>query len=262
MLENILQIDEQERRIFSKHFLRGVIIELTFDADVRIFFEKGTYSDIFKEKKYDNCGEIENTNFKITITDNTPVHEKTDETIGFFYVNNSNGNQVQIVHNRILFTQNEYSNFDNFIEEIKYFFENVIFLIPYDIKKIGFRKINSIVVSEVDSYADITDLFNKELFTFIKSGLFEFDTLENYRDNFTLRKNNTKIIVNTACSKIQNLSRAYEVTIDEDIILEESICKKDVVEILAKINQMHFDLFCWLTSQKMKEVMEEKRLEL
>lgn len=98
-------------------------------------------------------------------------------------------------------------------------------------------------------------MFNENLFNFLKCDLFDFNDLENYRDNFTLSKNDSKIIINTSCAKIKNIENSYEIVVDTDIIKSNIANLTDIYETIDEINQLHFDTFCWITSQKMKNIM-------
>lgn len=93
------------------------------------------------------------------------------------------------------------------------------------------------------------------MFNFLKCDLFDFNVLENYRDNFTLSKNNSKIIINTSIAKIKNIENSYEVIVDTDIIKSNIVNIMDIYETINEMNQLHFDTFCWITSQKMKNIM-------
>lgn len=254
MLEKILKIDNNERTLFKQHFLKGVILAITFSQDIKEFFADNTFTDFFASKGFSDLTEIKNSSFKITIDNDIPVAEQTNATIGYTYTNIHNNNQIQIISNRFIFIHNTYSNYEKLNNEIEMFNENIFSKINADINQVGFRKINAIVVRDVSDYRNITDLFNDNLFNFMKCDLFDINNLENYRDNFTLSKNNSKIIVNTSCAKIQNIENSYEIVIDTDIIQNE-IDNAMFINVIKDINHLHYNTFCWFTSEKMKKIM-------
>lgn len=256
MTEKIFKIKNNVRKPFKQHFLKGVILAITFEQDIKIFFTNHNFAEFFNENGYSCLTEIKNANFKITIDEDIPIAEQTNAVIGYTYTNPQNNNQIQIINNRFIFVHNTYSNYENLNKEVEVFNEEIFANINFNIQQVGFRKINAIVVREVVNYHDITDLFNNNLFNFIKCDLFDINDLENYRDNFILSKHNSKVIVNTSCAKIKNIEKSYEVVIDTDII-QNSVDNTKVIDIIKEMNQLHFDTFCWFTSDKMKNIMNE-----
>jgi len=256
MVEQILKIKNNIRTSFKQHFLKGVIVALTFDQDIKEFFSDNKFNNFFKKNDFCNLNEIKNANFKITIDNDIPTAEQTNTVIGYTYTNTKNNNQMQIINNRFIFLHNTYNNYESLNNEIKMVINEIFQNINVNIIQIGFRKINAIVVRGITKYNDITDLFNENLFNFMKCDLFDIKNLENYRDNFILSKNNSKIIVNTSCSKIQNIENSYEIVIDTDII-EEKVDNTKIIDIIEELNQLHFDTFCWFISEKMKNIMNE-----
>ena len=256
MVEKIFKIQNNIRKSFKQHFLKGVILAITFEQDIKGFFADSKFTEFFNKNGFSNFTEIKNANFKITIDEDVPIAEQTNTVIGYTYTNPQNSNQIQIINNKFIFVHNTYSNYENLNKEVKIFVEEIFTKIDVKIQQIGFRKINTIVVREITDYKDITDLFNDNLFNFMKCNLFDINDLEHYRDNFILSKNNSKIIVNTSCAKIQNIESSYEVIIDTDII-QDNINSTEVINIIEEMNQLHFDTFCWFTSDKMKNIMNE-----
>ena len=254
MIDRILKIDIKERKAFKQHFLKGVILAITFDKDIKSYFQNPLIIDFFKNKGYSEITEIKHANFKITIDNDTPTAEQTNSTIGYTCVNNRN-NQIQIINNRFVFVHNTYENYESLNDEIRLFTENIFTKFSASIQQVGYRKINTIVIREIENYTQITELFNENLFNFLKCDLFDFNDLENYRDNFTLSKNDSKIIINTSCAKIKNIENSYEIVVDTDIIKSNIANLTDIYETIDEINQLHFDTFCWITSQKMKNIM-------
>lgn len=260
MSEHLLKVPHIERKKFKQHFLKGVVVAFWFNEAINnsiCSLKEIELSTFFKELGYDNFQEIKNKSFKITLDNDETQAEPSTETVGSTYINSQNNNQIQIINERFIFVQNEYEDFDVLIEHVIKIVECLFSRLDASVVQIGFRKINSIVCSEITSYNDITDLFNETLFNFIKSDLFSFEDLENYRDNFTLSKNGTKCIINTACNKILNLNNSYEITIDTDIINKDIYRDNSILNILKEINQMHFDLFCWMASDKLREIMNK-----
>ncbi len=254
MIDRILNIDTMERKAFKQHFLKGVILAITFDKDIKSYFQDAEIIDFFKTNGYSDITEIKNANFKITIDNDIPTAEQTNNTVGYSCVNKNN-NQIQIINNRFVFIHNTYESYESLNNEIKKFTERIFTKFSATIKQVGYRKINAIVAREIEDYAQITELFNENLFNFLKCDLFDFNVLENYRDNFTLSKNNSKIIINTSIAKIKNIENSYEVIVDTDIIKSNIVNIMDIYETINEMNQLHFDTFCWITSQKMKNIM-------
>lgn len=262
MLETLFNIPHTERKIFKQHFLKGVVVAFIFNKNINQVFcvpeEQSSLCSLFNDFGYDNSQEIKNKSFKISLDNEITQAEQSTEVIGKTFINSSNNNQIQIINDRLIFIQNSYEDFGVLITHIEKIKDKLFQKLDASITQIGFRKINSIICGEITSHKEITELFNSSLFSLIKTDLFTFNDLENYRDNFTLSKNNIKCIINTACSKIINLDNSYEITIDTDII-NKNIANNDLVlDVLNEINEMHFDLFCWMTSDKLKRIMNKE----
>lgn len=256
MIEKILNIENNERKTFKQHFLKGVVVAITFDREIKKQFVDGRFNDLFKSEGFSEVIDLQNASFKITIDEDIPTTEQTNSVIGYTYINPTNNNQIQLVNNKAIFVHNTYNNYESLNYDVQFFLSNIYTNLDVEIKQIGFRKINAIVVREINNYTDITDLFNDNLFNFMKCDLFDISYLENYRDNFTLAKNDTKIIINTACSKIKNIENSYEVIVDTDIIQNKIENNDNIKSIIEEMNQSHFDTFCWITSDKMKKIMD------
>lgn len=260
MLENLLNIKTEKRVRFKQHFLKAVLLELLFDNDIIDFNalnQDENFNTVCESLGYNTISPMTNMNFTISMEDDTPNTSTTSDQIGLEVSNETTENQIQLLRNKIIFINRTYESFESFNAIL----QALLGILPFEkisLKKIGFRKINSFIIRDVKSLSEITELFNDTLFSRLNTQFFALDSFNNYRDNFILSKNNTKQIVNTSCSKINGIEKAYEIILDNDIILNDTINNDLLFTNLAKINQMHFDVFCWAISDKLKDILNKE----
>lgn len=134
MIEKIFKIKNNVRKSFKQHFLKGVILAITFEQDIKEFFTNNNFAEFFNKNGFSCLTEIKNANFKITIGEDIPIAEQTNAVIGYKYTNPQNNNQIQIINNRFIFVHNTYSYYENLNKEIEAFNEKIFKNINFNIQ--------------------------------------------------------------------------------------------------------------------------------
>lgn len=259
MFERILQIKTTNRRTFKQHFLKGVILQLQFDCDIEkcINNNKQKFDTFFQNEQYLKKESLLEKKYTFSYSDEKKEPETISEpsrVVGYSYNNLKNNNKIQVMQNNLFFVQNDYKDYNDLNRLVELFLKTAE--ANFRISKIGFRKTNSIVAREVEVLDDITSLFSDAVFADLRNNVFNLEDLGSYRNSLNLLKNKSALIINTACAKIKNLNKSYEVIIDTDLIYNDITQKKDALSIITSMNEEHFNIFYWITSDKMKKILD------
>lgn len=260
MIRNLANIDKNERKIFKRHFLRNVIIELRFSELTKesILNNQDYLKENLGKLGFNEHNLIQTFEFKMKIDDEKPQKVSLEEEVGIVFLNKKKKKQLEIIENKIICTDGQYDNYDLFSEKIFNVIQiiNNLNIANNKVTYIGLRKINTVVATETKDFKEITDIFNNSIFAQLRMGLIPFENFNNYKDSIEFQKDNYKCTINTAC--IKKSDNDFEIILDIDIINSnlKSDCK--ITDELNELNQFNYDLFMWSITDYFRQIMNEE----
>jgi len=260
MIRELLNLNKNERKLFKKHFIRDVIIEIRFSelAREKILSNAEYFKEKFEKLDFIENKTIKQIEFKMSIEDNEPQKKTNAEDIGLIFLNTDEKKQLEIVGNKIVCSDKQYDNFDLFFEKINHII-NILNELKIENNKIiylGFRKINTVISTETNSFKEITDIFNEAIFAPLRTNLIPFDNFYSLKDTLEVQKEGKKCIINTSCIKRED--NMHEINLDIDIINSNLADNINIKEELITLNQFENDIFLWSITDYFKKVMNDE----
>lgn len=254
----MFNIEHHERIPFKRHFIKNVILELRFsDLITDLSTSNVEYlKSSFQKLDFNKNTTIKHVEFSMKIDDNEPKKAYNEEDAGLIFINEQDKSQLEITQNRMVYSESQYKSFDDFetriikiIGVINSLNKNI------EIIYIGFRKINSIIITETKSFEDITKYFNNTIFAPLRTNLLELEKFENYKDRIEVAFENNRAIINTSVSKKTN--EIFEVILDMDIINTTPNKRTKLTDELERVNNLVYDLFIYIGTDELKEEMNK-----
>lgn len=261
MLNELINIDEVERKSFKRHFIRNVVLEIAFDDlnKETLLNNKEKLQNDFKSLGFTKFGEMKQIEFKMTVDNDVPQQIKNDdETIGLLLFDDDRKIRVELLSNRIIISIFKYLNFDVFAGDIMKMIEVLKGITPSNnnVKSIIFSKQNTIISTETKTFDDLTFILNKPLLQSIRESLIPFENFEYSRDEFSIKKDNYKCIVGSNCVK-RNNDGEYEINLNISVTDTHVNSFEQLASNLKDINNFIYSVFCWATTDKFKSIMNE-----
>ena len=262
MLNKLINIEEVERKPFKRHFIRNVVLELSFNDlnKETLINNKEKLQSAFKQLGFVKFGEMKQIEFKMTVDKDTPEQIKNeDETIGLLMFDDSRKIRIELFSNRIIISIFKYLNFDIFIDDIMKMIDVLKSITSDSIqaKSVTLSKQNTIISTDTKSFDDLTYILNKPLLQSIRESLSPFENFEYTKDEFSITKENYKCLIGSNCVKRSNVGE-YEINLNISVIDNQISNFEQLTEVLKDINNFIFSLFCWATTEKFKSVMNEE----
>ena len=258
MIENLLKIPAVERQLFTRHFIKNVVIEFNFVELFQnlIINNKNTLKEAFKNLGFQS-NEIQQVQFALGISDEKPEVKTSDEVVGFVFENNEEKIRIELIENQLIINVFKYQNFDNFFIKVDKIVNIVLGIIPANkqISKIVLKKVNTIVSTETTSFEDLTSILNSNFFSILKNNIIPFENFTSCSDMFEVTKNTYKCKVYAKCKK-RNVDK-FEITLDITICHELKENNINIPQILENINNTNFSIFHWVTTDYFKQIMNE-----
>lgn len=262
MLNKLINIEEVERKPFKRHFIRNVVLEISFDdlnKDILLNNKKKIQSD-FKQLGFVKFGEMKQIEFKMTVDRDTPEQIKNeDETIGLLMFDDNRKIRIELFSNRIIISIFKYLNFDVFIDDIMKMVSVLksITSSTIRVKSIVLSKQNTIISTDTESFDDLAYILNEPFLQSIRSSLIPFENFEYAKDEFRITKENYKCLIGSNCIKRSNIGE-YEINLNISVTDNQINNFEQLTAVLKDINNFIFSLFCWATTEKFKSVMNEE----
>lgn len=259
MIENLLNIPKAKRQVFTRHFIRNVVIEFSFYTlfqDV-IVNNKDYLKDNFKNLGFTVCQDIKQVQFALGISDEKPKINTTDNTVGYVYENVDEKIRIELVENKLVINVFKYQNFENFFTKI----EKIVDVINNVLKgtnlitKIILKKVNTIISTETNTYEEITKILNDNFLSVMRNNIVPFENFESCFDTFKSKKDNYCCSVSSKCKR-RNIDE-FEILLDITISQELSNSNINIPEVLENINNTNFSIFSWATTDYFKQIMNE-----
>lgn len=258
----ILNTPIVERKTFSKHFLRAVYSEIGFAGTGAntILTNEESLKAFFRSQGFDASKRIMQREILMkNPEENKPARIAQKETpLGLIFSNSKSKIDVQVLDTKIVISDFNYEGFDSFNERFKMVCEGVSQFVPRtEVRKVGLRKIDSIVIEPVKSYQDACSIFNPALFAIIRSGLIEEGTLKAHQEELFIEKQGIRCILRARMTQISEV--AYESSLDFDFVdMETASLDQVFTNKLPELNNRHFEIFMWAASDELIKLMESK----
>lgn len=261
MLNELINIKEEVRIPFRRHFIRNVVLELAFDDLNKntLLDNREKIQNSFKSLGFNNFGEMKHIELKMSVENDIPEQITNDnKTVGLLLFDDNRKIRVELLSNRIIVSIFKYLNFDTFVDDIEKMINILREITPKDnhVKMISLSKQNTIISTDTTSFEDLIFILNKPFLSSMRESIIPFENFEYTRDEFNLVKNNYNCKIGSNCLKRKNKGE-YEINLDISVVSNESSAFETITEQLKGINNFIFSIFCWATTDKFKSIMNE-----
>jgi uncharacterized protein (TIGR04255 family) len=261
MRENLVNVAHVQRRAFKKHFLNSVHCELGLSgiAVNSILAEESSFKDAFKMLGFLESSKIVRGQYVLSSPEaqETTVQQSA-EAIGLRFVSQKPWRELNVTSHNIVVSDHSYESFEAFSEQLQSYVSIVTELLgsEWHINKTGFRKINSIIIEQVQSYPEACAIFNPVLFGSLRAGLAHTDALKISEEVLILEKQGKLCILRNVLKALDR-PNAYEASLDFDLVDQTKYTTMEALkDILPSLNELHFDLFMWAITDELIQSME------
>ncbi|MBP9837396.1 MAG: TIGR04255 family protein [Proteobacteria bacterium] len=259
----MLNIKHHARKAFSKHFIRQAFIELRYSKievdwkNIKIRLDKDNPFLTFDKLNLAFAANISLEKPSVS-SDKIKVAKYSNSLIGIDLQSDDKSLIAQLRDDRIIFTCNEYTSFENFWSICSDFVtlaKTILFF--NDFLWFGVRKINVVGV-DVDNGTYRGEGFSEEFFEPVRIGRFEEGFLKSGENNYLVKKDDTSCIIKLAFMQLMDKDK-YEICFDIDVNkqLPQPLSFHGLKEEADNLNQMLFDVFCWVIARDLREKLEE-----
>jgi len=180
--------------------------------------------------------------------------------IGLMFSSQKPRIEIQVLDTKVIISNFDYVGFEQFNSQLKEICVGISNFIPRkEVKKVGLRKISSIIIDPVHSYQDACAIFNPALFANVRSGLIKQETLKAHEEVSVIEREDNICVIRAQLKKTSSAT-SYEACLDFDFV---SLASCDIEEVftskLPELNDNHFDLFMWAASDDLIKLMEESK---
>jgi len=263
MKELLFNLPTSERKVFAKHFLSGVNVEIAFaESKLPQLFE----SLIDITSLMQELGFLENKpvlESKVAFQVAEPGGEQAkleqeSKTIGHTFRSKDMGMICDIQGDKVLLSSTEYKGFEQFSEILIRIVECVAkSLGDRVVVKVGLRKVNSIILENVGLFEEACSVFNKSVFGLLRSGL-PTSSVKVTQEVLVLENGDALSVLRNSFRALE-AKNTYEANLDFDVVNKKSVSTHVALsEELSELNAIHFDLFNWAVTDKMIKLMEEE----
>ncbi len=247
--EKLLNTSNNTRKKFAKHFLVAVHSEISFvgTSIQSVMVAEESLKNFFLSKGFETSRTMVEQELSMTSTPNEPptvLHK--DNPIGLVFSSEKPRREIQVLDTRIVFSDFNYTGFEQFSALFKEICSGILTFMPQaDVKKVGLRKIDSIIINPVNSYQDACVIFNPALFASLRSGLIKEGTLNAHAEISVIEKG-SNLCVMRAQMKKQSSPLSYEACLDFDFVdMTPTTIDQVFTKTLPELNDNHFELFMW-----------------
>lgn len=158
MNSNLFNLRHISRRAFPKHFLNSVHCEFGLSGiDFNTILSEETYLKTeFEKLGFQENRKVFQGHYLFASDDTGAIDfQQKSEPIGLQFGSQKPKRHVNVTAASILVSDFDYDGFESFLLRLKQFVALVDKVLgKRDVKKVGLRKINSIITEPVESYAD------------------------------------------------------------------------------------------------------------
>jgi len=263
MRGELLKVPQKDRVKFGTHFLNSVHCQLTIPplAADNIVNNGKVIKECLDFLNLDDPTQMREGSWRFeapSTPDKAPqLHSETQEVTGLRFLSKSPRVDVAISKTSILYSEYEYSGFDNFSDNLLKMVRCVAPILNIEKAScIGLRKINSILVGPVTSLDDALSAFNSELFGTAKSGIADTQAIKAFEGSLAMSKNGYACLLRHSLRNLEKEDR-FEVQLDFDLVDQnERELDSDFSHVLENLNNTSFDLFSWSVSDVLTRIMD------
>jgi uncharacterized protein (TIGR04255 family) len=265
MRDNLVNVDHFQRRAFKKHFLNSVHCELGLSGIVAssILAKEASFNEAFKKLGFTEGGKVVSGHYVLAspeAQDATLQHNA--EAVGLRFVSQKPRREINITSHNIAVSDNSYDGYEAFSERLQCYVSIVTELLGsgWSINKTGLRKINSIIIEQVQSYSEACAIFNPVLFGSLRSGLAHSGSLKISEEVLILEEQGKLCVLRNGLKALDH-PNAYEAILDFDLVDQSKYTTEQVfTDVLPILNELHFDLFMWAITDEMLQSMEDDKV--
>lgn len=256
----ILNTPAVGRKVFSKHFLSAVYSEIGFAGTGAntILTNEQPLKDFFQSQGFDISKRITHREVLMKNPDeNKPAKIDQKETpLGLIFSSSKSKIDVQVLDTKIVISDFNYEGFDSFNARFKALCEGISQFVPrVEVRKVGLRKVDSVVIEPVKSYQDACSIFNPAIFAIIRSGLVQENTLKAHEEVLVVEKQGVMCVFRARMNQVSEV--AYESSLDFDFVDVETVSLDQVFSSkLPELNNRHYEMFMWAASDELIKLME------
>jgi len=184
------------------------------------------------------------------------LHNENHQAIGLKFIVGSPRAELAVSGTSIIYSEYEYSGFDNFSENLLKIAESAKSVLDVQrVSCVGLRKINSMHVGPVSSIQDAVSAFNPALFGMVKSGVAETQTVKVFEGSLALQKDSYACLIKHRLRNLEEDNR-FEVNLDFDLLDQnERVIDNNFSELLEHLNDTSFDVFSWAVGKELTGIM-------
>lgn len=260
MRDIFFNLEKKTRKRFAKHFLQSVHCEIAFSplSMESLLSHQESLAKEFKALGFTEMRQIAQTQFTFGQDEQSVKVTNNAVPIGLAFVSSNPKREFQFLTDRFVFSSHRYSGFEAFKDELKKIVELCAKTtkLKTESQKIGFRKINSVIVEDTKSYDEACAIFNPALFGVLSSGLLSPDSLKAAENVVVAEKDNSLCVLKGRISTLPQ-PNAYECSLDFDLVNKQSQSFEKIFQTtLDSLNDLHYDLFMWAITEDLIKVME------
>lgn len=260
-MNDLLNIEKQDRMLFKRHFIRNVILEFNFPnlkKDI-LLSNIENLNKSFSKIGFDRLIQMKQIEFKMTVDKDVPeqiTHDK--EVIGLLLFDDDKKIRIEILETKMIISIFKYLNFDEFIEQVQEIIDILYKVAPENnvITKMSLRKQNSIISTETKSFDDLTFILNEPLLSVIRTSIVPFENFDFAQDEFRVIKDKYKCRISSDCRR--RSADEFEINLNILVIDDNHYNIENISNKLRELNNFNFSVFCWATTDKFKQIMNEE----
>lgn len=259
-MATLLNLQTKERRRFARHFLNSVHCELGPIAldTTSILSHQDTLSAELAPLGYRDVGQVYSGTFHLSQEQGQDPHLRSESprTEGLEFRSEHPRRIARITPDRIVVSDFSYEGFESFQTHMHDVAHRVSDALGgLQLQKLGFRKINSLNISPVESYQEACAIFNPDVFGMIRSGIAKPGALKASQETMILEDGPDICVLRLQLKRLRN-DTEYEALLDFDLVNKEKNTISTAIAKLAELNQQHFDLFMWSITDEMIAMLE------
>jgi uncharacterized protein (TIGR04255 family) len=243
----VIELHKSELKVenYTKNFITNVIFRIDFPEVSKINQSQppSEFIDKLKEK-FPIYNQLKGESFELESKTNTRTI-KQKEKIAWRLTNSEKNKIVMIDPAYLTFETFKYTNFDDFIEDIKFIFTNFFLLYPVEYaNRIGLRYINQIKWHIKGNPFDWTNLLNSNLYSIPKNFISESDSIQRAMNVLEIEEDDYYLRFQFGLfnSEFPNPIARKEFVLDYDCYTEDQV---DTSEIYKKVEEFNKIIYKW-----------------
>lgn len=258
----MFKVPSQKRQAFAKHFIDRVFCEIRFERQELNWDQvKTTFEAAFAAINLTATKLAQETKININADEDDPKRISnlglTARTIGLDATTADGKKVVELRADRLIVSDQAYDKFEDFWNLAASSAKTVGDLIGVQsFDWIGIRKVNA-VTGQIDEQGYSGEGANPMLFAPLRNGIFDSKRFVVGEFYYVLQENDVTGTIRGSATKDSD-PQFVTLILDFDFTekLRKSLDLKELSNVAEKLNQKHFDLFCWAVDPDLLEEMK------